>query len=163
MVRDLIIRNERLAEPFDFHILAVILADRNRRVDHLRNDHHFFFELCLHFSFPGRELIDPGIVSGDLFFHLFGFLFKALSHEFSDFLGNFVFIGSQRFHFRLDVSVFSVQSDHFVNQWELLVLIFLSDILFYCFRVLTNKFNVQHYFAPLLMIPYNLSSSSSEK
>ena len=163
MIWDLIIRNERIAKPLYFNVFTIIFTNRNRWVDHLRDDHHLFFEFCFYFFFAGRQLIDPGIVPGDFCFYFFCFIFKALPHELSDFLGNLVFICSECFHFRFDVSVFSIQSDHGINQRELLILILLPDIFFYSFCVLTNKFNVQHYFAPLLIIPYNLSSSSSVK
>ena len=40
MIRNLKIRNNRLAEFLDLYVLAVIFADRYARIDDVRNGHH---------------------------------------------------------------------------------------------------------------------------
>ena len=53
MIRDLKIRYLGLTETLNFHVFAVILTDRHRRIDDVRDDHHsllnFFLQLSLLF------------------------------------------------------------------------------------------------------------------
>ena len=45
MVGDLEVGHRRLAELFHFDVFAVVLPDRHRRVDDVRDDHHPLFDL----------------------------------------------------------------------------------------------------------------------
>ena len=46
VIRNFKIRYKRIAEPLNFNILTVILTNRNRRINNIRNLHHDFRYLC---------------------------------------------------------------------------------------------------------------------
>ena len=57
MIRNLEIRHDGLAEALDFHVLAVILANRHRRVNDVRNDEHPLADFRLQFVFLRRQTL----------------------------------------------------------------------------------------------------------
>ena len=135
MVRDLKIRNYRLAEPLDLDIFGIVLTDRNRRIDHLRDDHHYlcnlFFQLGL-LSFQSSKLLG---ISLYLSLYLLSLVLFALFHKSTDLLGQCIPCCLQVVSLALGLASFLVESYYLVNKRKLIVLEFLFDVFLYRIRV----------------------------
>ena len=135
MIRDFKIRNHRLTISLDFHILAVVFSNRNRRINNIGNHHHILQDFFLQLSLFLFQFLQALCTGGHL--SLFGFRFFLLScfHEDADFFGNFISVGTKIICFLLGLSAFLIQSDYFIYQRQLFILEFLSDIFLYRFRI----------------------------
>ena len=138
MIRNFIIRNNRLAETFDLYVLTVIFSNRDRRVDDIRDCHHDCFDFFFYFFFSCRQFINFCTGSCNFFLHFFCFFFFTLCHQCTDLFTDFVFICTQGFYFLLNISVFLIQSDNFVHHRQLPILKFIPDILLYHFRIFSS-------------------------
>ena len=139
VVRNLEIGNLRLAETLHLHILAVVLSDGNLRVNHIGNHHHDFPDLFFHFLFPGSQLIDAGAGFRHLAFDFLGLFLLTLAHQRADLFGKLILIGTQRFYFLLDVSVFFLQPDDLIHQLQLVILEFFSDVFLHSIGIFSDK------------------------
>ena len=135
VIRDFKIRYNRLAETLCFYVLAVIFSDRYGRIDDVRDDHHDLFDFFFYFFFSCGKSLDAGTVNCYLFLYFLSLFSLALTHQCADLFGDFVSLRAKCFYFLFDVTVFFIQLDDFINQLQFLILEFISDILFYNFRV----------------------------
>ena len=142
MIWNFVIRNNRLTKFFNFNVFAVIFTNRNRWIDDIRNNHHIFQKFFFYFFFSCRKFINTRTGCCNLFLYFFCFFAFALSHQCTDLFGNFISFSSESFDFLFDFSVFFVQRDYFINQFQFVVLEFVADVLFYDFRIFSHKFNV---------------------
>ena len=137
MIRDLEIRNDRLAEAFDLHVLAVILTDWNRRIDDVGDCHHNFLNLLLNFFLLLRQFIHTTGIRRYLCLYLCGFLLLTLTHQSTNLLGQAVALRTENFYLLLDLTVLLIQHDHFIHQRKLGILELVADVLLYDLRILT--------------------------
>ena len=129
VIRDLKIRNYRLAVAGYFNVLAVVLAYRNRRINDVRNGHHdllyllgkLLFLLLKRFKLIGELLY--------LSLCLLSLVLLALSHEAANLLGNAVSVGSEGVAALLSLAELCIQLDNLINQRKLAVLELLLDVL----------------------------------
>lgn len=80
MVGNLKIRNHRITVTLHLHILAVVAANRNRRIDDIGNLHHNCLDSFLDLFFPLGQFIDALGIGGYPGLDLFGFLLLPFSH-----------------------------------------------------------------------------------
>jgi len=142
MIRNFIIRNNRLAETFDLYVLAVIFSNRDRRVDDIRDCHHDCFDFFFYFFFSCRQFINFCTGSCNFFLHFFCFFFFTLCHQCTDLFTDFVFICTQGFYFLLNISVFLIQSDDFIYHRDFLILEFFTNIFFNHIRIFPDKLDI---------------------
>ena len=152
MIRNLKIRNNGLSISGNFHVFAVIFADRDRRVNDIGNGHHVLQNLFLKFCLFRLKFFQS-LGSGSHFRLLrFCLFFLSLLHQASNFFGNSVSARAQFIRFLLRLSALLIQLDHFVHQGKLLILKLLSDIFLYRFWILPQKLNVNHAFISSLFL-----------
>ena len=144
MVRNLELRNKRLAEALDFDVLAVILANRHARVDNLRNDLHALLDLSGIFLFHLLQMRQLLRHLGNLRLGRLGFFLLALLHQPADFLGQHLALVAQAVRLLHGFAVLAIQLDHFVNERELAVLKLLLDVLAHDVRRLANQIDINH-------------------
>ena len=142
VIWNFIIRNNRLTKFLDFYVFTVIFTNRYRWINDVRDNHHVFEKFFFYFFFSCRKLINSCTRCSHLFLNLFCLFTFALTHQCADLFGNLVSLCSESFYFLLDLTVFFVQFDNLVYQFQFAVLEFVSDILFYNFRIFSHKFNV---------------------
>ena len=142
MVWDFKIRNNRLTEAFDLYVFAVIFSDRHRRIDDVRDNHHVCFQFFFYFSFFCGKFVDTISTCCYLTFYFLCLFFFTLFHQAADLFGQFVSFCTQSFYFLFDLTVSLVQLQYFIYQRQFFILEFISDILFYNFRIFSHKFNV---------------------
>ena len=148
MIGDLIVGNQRLAELFQLHIFAVVLTDRHRGIDHLRNDHHSLLDLGFQLGFQSFQLfhlLTHGSGTGLYFLSL---VLLALSHQAADLLGERVAFTAQAVCLGLCLTVLLVEFQHLIHQNELLVLELLLDVLLDCVRICSDELDIQHFCVP---------------
>ena len=150
MIGNLEIRNNGLAVFLDLHVLTVIFTDRYGRIDDVRNDHHSGADLFLHLLLLLGELVHAVSLAGNLLFDLFCLFFFLLSHQSANLFGKFVSGSTKSLYFLFDLTVLFIQLDHFIYEMELFILKFITNILFYDFRIFPDKFNIQHFFYSFL-------------
>ena len=148
MVRNFPFRNNRITELLNFNVLGVIVADRNSRVNDVRDDHHAVLDFFFEFSFLGFQGFQFSTIFLNLGLDLFGFFLQAFAHQAADFLGEFVALASQSVRSCLGFAEFLVELRHFINEDQLFILELLSDVFFDEFRVFSNQFNVNHFNFP---------------
>ena len=145
MIRDLEIRNDRLAETLNLDVFAVVFADRHAGVDDIRDRHHdledllielFFFSLC------GDELIRLCL---DLCLDLLSLGLLTLAHQCTDLLGELISGSAQAVGLLLRSAFFGVQLDDFIDKRKLRVLELFLDILADNVRIFSQKFNIDHF------------------
>ena len=153
VIGDLKIRNDRLAVFLDLHIVGIIGADRNGRVDDVGNDHHIlendlirflldlveFFQAVRHRVYLGFDCLYLG--------HQ-GRILLGLAHQRADLFGEFVPISAELVRLVLRSASLLIILDHFVDERKLHVLKFLADILFNDLRILSQKLNINHLLSP---------------
>ncbi len=135
VIRDLIIRNNGIAESFDLDILTVIFSYRDTVIDDLGNDHHAFADLFFQSSFALFQCFELFGDGCNLFLYFLSFLSLSLSHESADLLAYLVALASEFVAARAGISELPVEVKDLIDQNQLLVLEFLS-------YVLLNKFGV---------------------
>ena len=118
------------------------IIDRYRRIDNVWNNHHVFEKFFFYFFFSCRKFINTCTGCSNLFLNFFCFITFSLCHQRTDLFGSFISFCSQSFNFLFDLSVFFVQFNNLINQFQFIVLEFVSDILFNDFRIFSHKFNV---------------------
>ena len=135
MVRDFKIGHDRLPVFFDFHVAAVVFADRNGRIDDIGDRHHdliyFFLQLTL-LCFQFCQMLRIFLY---LRFQCHGFVFFALTHQCADLFGNHIPAGTKRVCFLFCFSGLRVQSNHFIHQRQFVILKFVFNVLLYDFRI----------------------------
>ena len=144
MIRNLEIRHDGLAEALDFHVLAVILANRHRRVNDVRNDEHPLADFRLQFVFLRRQPLQIRLVNGDLFLRLFGLFLLTLAHQHANLLGRNLNLVAQGVRLLNRGAVLLVHLDDFVDHDELFVLKLLANVLLHQFGIGTEQIDVQH-------------------
>ena len=148
MVRNLKRRNDRLAKALHFHVFAVVLANRNRLVDDVWNDHHSLFDFLgqlLLFDLQVSQLLCH---SGHLCFDLFCLLLLTFCHQSADLFGEGVALRTQVVAAGFGIAELFVQLQHLVHQDQLFVLEFFLDVFFDKLRVCPDQFDVQHSLHP---------------
>ena len=146
MIRDFIIRNDRVAKALKLDVLGVVLADRDRGVDDIRNDHHAAADFLLILLLVRLELLHLVRHGLDLGLDLFGLILQALGHQAADLLGLLVALGAQLVAAGLGRAELGVKVDDLIDQRQLFVLELLLDVFLDCVRVLADKFDIQHGF-----------------
>ncbi len=144
MIRDLVVRNDRLAESLVLDILAVVLTDRDRRIDDVRDHEHDlsdFLGQFLLFDIQSSHLISH---RSYLLLRLFGFFLLALTHEHTDLLTDGISLGSEILDAGLGLTEFLIVFDDFIYQRELVILKLLLDVLFDDVRICADEFDIQH-------------------
>ena len=94
MIGNFEIRNEGLAELLDLNILGIVLADRNGRIDDVRDNEHDLSDLFFKLSLLGRERFELVSHICDLLLDCFSFVLLALGHESADLLADLVAVSS---------------------------------------------------------------------
>ena len=115
------------------------------RINDVRNDHHTVFDFLgkgLFILFQPCHLVRHGL---DLGLDLLGFVLLALCHQAADLLGLFVAHGAQLVAAGLGGAEFGVEFDDLVNERQLFVLELLFNVLFHRVRILSDKFDIQHF------------------
>ena len=115
MIRDLVGRDDRLAETLVLDVLAVIFTDRDRIIDDVRDHEHDLSDLLgelLLFDIQSCHLVGH---SCNLLLRLFGFFLLALSHQHTDLLTDRISLGSQVFHAGLRFAELLIVCDDFVH------------------------------------------------
>ena len=115
VVRDLEIRDNRLAEALDFDVLRIVFSDRDRRVDDVRDEHHLMQQFFLDLLLFCRQFIDAALVLGDFRLHGLGFFLLSLRHQCADLFRDLIMICSAVLNFDLDLAVLLIQCDDFVD------------------------------------------------
>ena len=149
MVRDGIIRHNRIAKALYFHIAAVVRADGHTGVDHLRDGVHDVADLVLQLGFLGFQLFQAVSLCGHLLLDLLGFgglagVLFSLAHQHANLLGKLVAVGAQGVTLANGGAVLGIQIDDLVYQRQLGILKFLFNVLLDLIGVLTHKTNIQH-------------------
>ena len=139
MVRDLKIRDHRLSVFLDLHILGIVFSNGNAGIDDIGNGHHDLFDPGFQILLLLLQLCQMIRGFCHLLLHFLGLFLLSLAHQSSDLLGDLVSAGSQVIGLFLYFSVFFVQGDHFVHQWQLGILEFIPDILFNDLRVFSDE------------------------
>ena len=142
MIRNFEIRYHRLTKLFDLHIVRIILADRYRRINNIRNGHHDRTNALFNLFLTGGKFLNTVSKGSNLFFNCFCFLKFLLSHQSTDLLGHFISLRTKILYFLLDLTIFLIKINNLVYQRQLGHLKFVFDILLYHFRVFTYKANV---------------------
>ena len=142
MIWNFKIRNYWFTEFFNFNIFTVVFTNRYRRINDVRDNHHIFKKLFFYFFFSCRKFINTCTGCSNLFLNFFCFITFSLCHQRTDLFGSFISFCSQSFNFLFDLSVFFVQFNNLINQFQFIVLEFVSDILFNDFRIFSHKFDV---------------------
>ena len=149
------IRHHRLSVFFDFHVLAVILTDRNGIINDVRYDHHDFRDFFLKLRLQGFQFRKPFGVSRHLRFLFLCLSLLSLGHQRTDFFGYLILGCAKVIPLLLGLSALCVQGYHFVHQGKLFLLEFLPDILLYNIGILSQKLNINHGFHTLsVIIPF---------
>ena len=149
MVRDGIIRHNRIAKALYFHIVAVVRADGHTGVNHLRDGVHDVADLVLQLGFLGFQLFQAVSLCGHLLLDLLGFgglagVLFSLAHQHADLLGKLVAVGAQGVTLANGGAVLGIQIDDLVYQRQLGILKLLFNVLLDLIGVLTHKTNIQH-------------------
>ena len=139
MVRDLKIRDHRLSVFLDLHVLGIVFSDGNTGIDDIGNGHHDLFDPGVQILFLLLQLCQMIRGFCHLLLYFLSLFLLSLAHQSSDLLGDLVSAGSQVIGLFLYFSVFFVQGDHFVHQWQLGILEFIPDILFNDLRVFSDE------------------------
>ena len=142
MVRNLPFGDDRFSEHFKFDIFGIVPAYRNRRIYYLRYRHHasvyFLAELLLLF-FESRKLVREG---RDLLFQLLSLFLFALLHKSAYLPRHRIAVCPEFIGSRLCRAHFGVHRYDLIDKRQLLILKFLSDVLFYGLRVVPDKFYI---------------------
>ncbi len=145
VIGNLKIRDHRLAEFFDLHIVAVIRTERDGRIDDLRNEHHVLSDDLIGLSLDGVQLINAAVVR-NLPLDLLCLFLLSLLHQGPDLFGDLFLLRADRVRLLLGSAALRVVLDHLVHQRELGILKFLFDILPDGVRIFTQKLYINHGF-----------------
>ena len=144
VVGDVKVGDHRVAVLLHFDVAAVVLADRDRGVDHLGDVHHdrgdLFGQLLL-LDFQLFQLLRLG---GNLRLEGLGLFLLALGHQAADLFGELVPLGAEGAGLLLGLAGFGVQLDDLVDHRQLIVLEFLFDVLLDLVGVGPYKFDIKH-------------------
>ena len=135
-------RHHGLTVALDFHVLAVILADRYAVIDDVGNHQHPFADL-------GLQLVFLCFQRGKLFGHgvhfrldLLGLFLQALSQQAADLLGHGLALVAQVVALLDRFPVFLVHADHFIHHGQLLILELFPDVLPNLLGIISEQINV---------------------
>ena len=142
VIGNLKIRNNRLTVTGNLHVLGIILTDRNRRIDDIRNGHHQLQNTLGQLLLLLRKLLQSLSISSNFLLHCLSLLALALSHQLTDLLGQLIAGSLQIVSSLLSLTTLCIQLDHLVYHGQLVVLEFLLNILFNNIRILTDKLNI---------------------
>ena len=152
MVGNLKIRNDRLSKALDLYILTVISADRDGRIDDIGNGHHDLGDLFGQLGLLLFQLCQTLGIRCHLCLDGIGLVKFLLTHQRADLLGQFVALGTQLIGLLLGGAALRVQSDNLVYQRKLCILKLIADVLLYDFRILPDKFQIQHRISSFLKV-----------
>ena len=144
VIRNLEIRNDRIAKLLNLNVLGIVLADRNGRVNDVRDDHHTVLDFLSEGLFVLLEL--GHLVGHSLYLglDLLSLFLLTLGHQTADLLGLLVALCTQLVTAGLGCTVLRVKLDDLVNHRDLLVLELLLDVFLYRIRIGADKFDIQH-------------------
>ena len=147
MVRDRIVRHNRLAEALDLDIVAVIGADGHTGVDHLGDRVHDLLNLGLQLGLLGLQLLQAVSLRGDLLLDFLGLgslagVLLGLTHQGTDLLGQLIAVCAQVAGLADGGAILGVKLDDLVYEGQFGVLKLLLDVFLDGFRVFTDKANV---------------------
>ncbi len=148
VVRNLPFRHDRLAETLVFDVFAVVLADRNGRIDDLRNHEHALADFGGVFLLVLLQLRQLVLHFLDLRLDLLGLLALAPGHHAADLLAQLVALGAQIVRALNRLAVLLVQLQHLVHQRKLRVLELLFDVLANQFGIRADQIDIQHVDSP---------------
>ena len=129
MVGNFIIGDNRLAELLYLHVFAVVLTNRYRRIDNLRNGHHNCLELFFKLTLDFFQFCQTSGVCGNLLLCFLCLVLFALSHQCANLLRNLVSRCAKLVGFLYSGAERSVKLDCLVNEGKLVLLEFVSHIL----------------------------------
>ena len=144
MVRDFKIRFFGFAKTLQFHVFAVVFAQRHVVGDNIGNGHHRLFERRIHFFRFFFNSNKPFCARFYLRFHFFRFVFFAFLHQHTHLFGKGIARSAQSVAFRNQRAATGIQCQRFVHKGQFRVLKFLFDVLFYQFRIGPNQIDVDH-------------------
>ena len=147
MVRDGIVRHDRLAEALDLDVMAVVGADGHAGVDHLGDRVHDLLNLGLQFGLLGFQLLQAVSLGGDLLLDFLGLgglagVLLSLAHQCADLLGQLVAVCAQVAGLADGGAVLGVKLDDLIDEGQLGVLELFLDVFLDSVRVFTDKANV---------------------
>ena len=135
MIGHLIFRHAGLSKALELHVFAVVLSDRDSRVDDIRDDQHTLADLCRERIYLRVEAVHFLRHIGYALFGLLCLFPLALRHESPDLLTDGIALAAQIFAARARGAAFFIELDHLVDQRNLLILKFLPDILLNDIRI----------------------------
>ena len=144
MVGDLPGRHCGFAEALDFHILAVVLPDRDGVVDDVGDHQHPLADLgfqLFFLHFQGRQFLRG---SGHFRLHGFRFILFSLADQGTDLLGQGLALVAQPVRLLLGVAVLPVHPDDLVHHGQLFFLELFPDILPDFLRIVPEQVDIQH-------------------
>ena len=159
MIGNFKVRNERLTETLDLNIFRIVFADRNGRIDDVRDHHHILEDDLVRFLLNGVELLEALSHRIDLcldFFDLchLGGIFLGLSHEFSDLFGEFLSLRADLICLALCGATLFIIFNYFIDKGKFHILKLFANILFDDFRIFSQKLNINHFLSPSLFRLY---------
>ena len=116
VIRDLKIRNNRLAVFSHFYIFRIIFTNRNTRINDIRNYHHDLGYFLIQLFFFYRKLFQTGSVFSYFFLNVLCLIFFTLRHQRTDLFRNFIFLSAKCICFLLSCSSLCIQFNYFVYQ-----------------------------------------------
>ncbi len=135
MVRNFKDWHRRLPELFNLDITAVVLSNRNGRVDDVWNRHHDSGDFFRKLLFLLLQLGKAGCICCNLRLNLLRLFLLSLCHQRANLLGNLIFICTQGVCLCLRSAGFCIQLNHFIHKCKLVFLEFLFNIFLYCIRI----------------------------
>ena len=115
MIRNFEIRNYRLTELLNLNIFLIVLSDRNRIINDIRNDEHDVTDLVLYLWLCCFKLCKSLCVLCNLCLNCLCLFLLSLCHKCTDFLGNLILVGTDFISFCLTFSSLLIEFYYFVN------------------------------------------------
>ena len=137
VIWNLKIRNNRLTKLLDLYVAAIVFSDRNGRIDDVRDGHHNLGNLLGQLLLLCLKLRQTGSVCSDLSLDSLCLFLLTLCHQCTDLLGDLVLVCTKLISLCLCGTGLCVQLDHFINEWKLVILELLLDVLLNNLRVLS--------------------------
>ena len=144
MIGHLIVRHNRLAEALEFHVFAVIPADRNAGVDDVRDHHHALVDLLLKLRLTRRERSHFVCHRNNLLLRFLRLVAFATCHHATDLLADNVALVAQRITPSMRCAPLGIHLHNLIHQSELFILKFFADVFLHKLRVCAEQLNVDH-------------------
>ena len=144
VIRDLVIRNDRLTKALDLDILAVVLADRHRCINDLRDALHDVIELCAQLVHDGFLFLHGDGIFLDLCLDRLSLILFAGLHENRNLCRELIALCAEILRDMLCLKDLCIQLRRFINERKLVILKLLFDIFLDSFLVVYQKLNINH-------------------